>query len=141
MEDSQFISKQDAGKAFTGVAPDMGVVAPDFKKTENYTTFTAEHAVIDKAIVAHFFLSREAEKLPTKYFVEVFPEALSEVAKAHFDADYPRLKAAYSEDLKSWWLRADGFDHLLDIDAFMAEFFRKLDSKLDDKVPATTYRD
>jgi hypothetical protein len=67
------------------------------------------------------------------YWLNMFPTALNEVAQEHFKATSPRLVAKYTEELKSWWLRARGYDHLIDLDGFMGSFAEKLDRRLEQK--------
>ncbi len=64
-------------------------------------------------------------------WVEVFPMVLSEVAKEHFKADFPRIMAKYTEELRSWWFKARGYSHSIDIDRFIESFAEKLDRRLD----------
>lgn len=83
------------------------MLAMDFIKVRNYTTFLAEHAFDGDDIVFHFF--RTPENPSDHYWKSVFPNALSDVAQKVFQAGYPRLKAAWTEEQDSWWMRAAGF--------------------------------
>ena len=59
------------------------------------------------------------------------------MAEEYFQATYPRLKAAYTEEQASWWMRAYGFGQLLDPHKFAYGFFDKLDEALDAALGAT----
>ena len=62
---------------------------------------------------------------------------LERVAPEHFQATQPRLVAKYTEDdgvgnsLDSWWFKAQGYGHVLDLDAYVMKFFEKMDGALD----------
>lgn len=114
-------------------ATPKAVEAPDFKKVEDFTTFRAEYAIRGSDLVMHFFVTPEVEKnvKGKKYWLELFPTCLDPVAQQHFEATAPRLEAQYTEMVNSWWLRARGYDHLLDVDAFVSTFLTKLDASLE----------
>ena len=145
MQDDQFISTGDIATQFVGVGDlsteqfvgvgDLSTEAPKFVPVETYTTFSAEYALMDGDIVLHFFTNDDINAMPDarQYWKTTFPNVLSKTASAYFNADYPKLKAAYSEELASWWLRAYGFDHILDEEAFVMRFLEQLDSDLDTK--------
>jgi len=130
--DDQFISTEEAAGAFAGVG-DMGVEAPNFMQVDCYTTFKAEYAIIGSDIVFHFFANDDINRLPNPwgYWKSIFPKALERVASDHFGAEYPRLQAAYADELASWWLKAASFDHVLDPHVFAQRFLEKLDQELD----------
>lgn len=116
---------------------DIGGVADAiirYKQVEDFTTFTAEYAWKGQDIVVHFFTPKEFNSAPTKqvdpYWLTDFPMSLDRVARAHFRADAPRLQAKYTEELKSWWLLAQGYGNVLDLDAYMIQFFEVLDTDL-----------
>lgn len=73
----------------------------------------------------------EWDKKMRDFWLATFPNVLSTVAQRHFEAAYPRLQAKYTDELKSWWVRAQGFGHVLDLDRFMGSFFMQLDRALD----------
>jgi hypothetical protein len=108
---------------------------PKFKPV-SFPEFRAQHAIIDGNIVIQFFLPEAAGNLEkadartqqrwAAYWLEVFPSHLSRVAKAHFRADKPRLVAKYTEDLRSWWFRAQGYGESLNPDGLVTEFYSKL---------------
>jgi hypothetical protein len=112
---------------------------PSFTKVKDYTTFEAEYALKGRDLVFHFFLPKEltpveGARLPpatVQYWTVAFAKALDSVARSHFEAQQPRLQAKYTEELHSWWLRAQGYDHLLDVPRFVASFFEKLDATLE----------
>lgn len=104
---------------------------PVFTPVPWYTTFTAEYAMIDGDIVLHFFAPTD---LPNKAgWKNTFADALVSVAPDYFQATAPRLVASYTEEMKSWWVRARGYDHLLDIDGYLQKFFTLLDAAIDAK--------
>lgn len=114
---------------------------PDFKKV-NTKSFRAEYDIIEGNVVVHFFLPVQADqhiKSPNgraawmKYWLEKFPAHLDVVAKKHFDAEYPRLQAKYTEEMASWWLRAQGYGRLLNPKKFMETFFDLLDAALQER--------
>lgn len=104
-----------------------------FQVVDSYTTFAAEYAVSDGDIIFHFYPTLEVQKLaePKKYWLEKFPETLDRVAQEHFQAQFPRLKAAYTEEKASWWMRAFGFGMVLEPHQLTHNFFDKLDQTLD----------
>lgn len=85
-------------------------------------------------------LSHQYDKLTAKcnalwptyraYWLDLFPGVLSAVAQEHFKAEYPRLAAKYTDELRSWWFRAHGYAHLLDVDGLVYRFAEKLDQVL-----------
>lgn len=108
---------------------DQGVLALQFEKVNDYTTFLAEHAFDGEDIVFHFF--RSEENSTNKYWKEIFPEALSEVAQKVFQAGYPRLKAAWTEEQDSWWMRANGFVNIGLPEERIKSFYSELDQALE----------
>lgn len=104
---------------------------PKFTKVEGYTSFLAEFALIDNDIVVHFFETSEHPATDTNYWLVLFPSVLDHFAQGYFQATAPRLTAKYTEEMKSWWLKAQGYSHLLDLDAFMTKFFENLDAALE----------
>lgn len=119
---------------------EQAVLPLTFVQIEGYTTFRAEFAVTEGDLVFHFFMTPEIEALPEKerkhYWAERFAEVLEPVAKEHFLADAPRIKAQHVCDMgiDSWWFRAKGFGHLLDPHRFAYQFLDKLDQALDDQI-------
>ena len=120
---------------------DQSVLPIQFIKVEEYTTFRAEFAFDGDDIVFHFFLPPELEDLQKKgpsinqrvdkYWKDSFPRTLDVVARDFFKVEFPRLKAAYTEELQSWWLRAFGFSDGLDPEARCRMFIARLDQALD----------
>ena len=103
---------------------------PKFKDVNSFTTFRAEYALIDDNIVVHFFLPPDFRGT-VSFWKDTFPTALASVAPEHFQAVQPRLVAAYTEEMKSWWLRARNYGHIIDLDAYMLKFFSDLDNEID----------
>lgn len=114
------------------VLPVMGI---NFIDITEYTTFRAEFAVTEGDLVFHFFPTEEVHALtnptPNKYWTELFPSLLEPVAKRYFNADETRLKAAYTAEQVSWWMRAFGFGQVLDPHKFAYGFLAELDAALD----------
>lgn len=102
-------------------------------RVDEYTTFVAELAILQGDIVFHFYVTDEvnAGKNPQLYWKEVFPIVLSKTAEEHFKAQYPRLKAAYTEEKASWWMRAYGFGLVLNPHKYAYSFLATLDAALD----------
>lgn len=117
-----------------GIGP--GAV-PAFKAVNDYTTFFAEYDLIDGNVVIHFYPPKGVE-VTREYWMVRFAEALDATAQEHFQATKPRLAAKYTEELGSWWFRAQGFGHLIDLDQYLVKFFEKLDAALDQHLPQQT---
>jgi len=113
----------------------LPVLALHFLDITDYTTFRAELAVTEGDLVFHFYPTNEVHALkrptPMAYWSELFPAALETVAQKYFDANESRLKAAYTEEQASWWLRAFGFGHVLDPHKLAYGFLEALDAALD----------
>lgn len=103
------------------------------------TTFAAEVAVTEGDLVYHFYATDEVNALPSpqQYWHELFPAVLERTAKEYFKADFPRLKAAYTEEKASWWLRAFGFGRVLDPHKMALRFCDVLDAALDAAMQST----
>lgn len=103
-----------------------------FTKVSDYTLFDAEYAVEGDDLIFHFFVTDEVNKMENakKYWLEVFPRVLELSAISYFDAKFPRLKAAYTEENASWWMRFYG-SSALDPAGFAEGFFPKLDEGLE----------
>lgn len=117
--------------------PDLGVSIPVFT-VRGHERFVAEFAAIDGDLVFHFKLhpDNEARLLESSFWRQTFPEVLSALAQAYFQATYPRLKAAYTEEVKSWWMRAYGFADVPDPTGRADGFLRDLSlalTKIKDK--------
>lgn len=97
----------------------------DFKKDFTPGTFVAEYAFDNNDIVYHFYPPQGG--LLTQLWKQVFPVSLERVAKQVFQADFPRLKASYTEEMSSWWFRANGFVDVGDPDKRSQMFFSELD--------------
>src|SRR5262245_28732257 len=108
-----------------------GIVAavPQFTVVRDLPSFHAEWALQGQDIVIHFFLP---PGYPQDYWTVRFPRSLDPVARAHFGAERPRLQAKYTGDLglNSWWLRANGYGHIIDLSGFVRKFFETLDASL-----------
>lgn len=117
-----------------------------FVKVDNFSTFLAEYAFIDKDIVLHFFPSEEVHQSPKArpYWFDVFPKVLDPIARQSFGAEPPRLEAQFIEmaipsfipadqakPTPSWWLCAHGFTELLDPHGLVGRFLSSLDRALD----------
>lgn len=104
---------------------------PRFTVVKDYTTFTVEYAFQESDIILHFFLPEDFQGAAGVYWERTFPTALDIVARDYFNAEAPRLQAKYTSELKSWWFRARGYDHLLDLVGFLQGFFDRLDAALE----------
>lgn len=87
-------------------------------------------------LIFHFYATKEVNALvdPKKYWLEVFPETLSAVALSVFKVPYPTVRAAYTEEKASWWLRADGQGHVLDPHKRIYVFLDTLDAALETRM-------
>ena len=122
-----------------GVEEDVERAVVKFTE-KSYQSFRVEYASVAGDLVIHFFLPKAAGDLekaqPSQvrfwesYWLEKFPAVLSPAAQEYFEADKPRLAAKYTEELASWWFRAQGFGDSLDLTALAEKFFGKLDSLL-----------
>lgn len=115
-----------------GIGP--GAV-PSFTAVNDYTTFFAEYDLIDGNVVIHFYPPKDT-KVTKEYWMVKFAESLDATAQEHFQATKPRLAAKYTEELGSWWFKAQGFGHIIDIDQYLMRFFEKLDAALDTHLPS-----
>lgn len=118
-----------------GLAKKPHEVLPlQFIRVSDYTTFEAEIAILDGDIVFHFYVTPEVNKgsNPKLYWLQLFPVVLSEVAQVHFNATFPQLKAAYTEEKASWWMRAFGKGMVLDPHRYAYAFLERLDGALEE---------
>lgn len=137
----QILSSEEHDTACADVGTLSGVAveipgAMQFTGVNDYTTFRAEYGVKDEDnLVFHFFATEEINQLPNpwKYWKETFPEVLQKVAVPFFKSGPPALRAAYTEELASWWMQADGAaGKVLDAHHFARRFLQELDKELDD---------
>lgn len=122
-------------KPLEGLDGSASVPVLQFSKVV-YNNFCVEVTLAGKKnedYVAHFYPPEDAPNGPAlkKFWLETFPATLSEVAMSSFSAGPDRLKAAYTEEVASWWFRAYGFAaEGLDPSAKIEKFFAKLDQAL-----------
>jgi hypothetical protein len=109
------------------------VLPVQFIRVNDYTTFDCEFAILEGDIVFHFYVTEEVNQGPDPraYWLEVFPAVLSKVAQEYFGATFPQIKAAYTEEKASWWMRAYGFGLKLDPHKYSYRFLDKLDDALE----------
>lgn len=100
---------------------------PNFTKVR-YDTFVAEYNLDNDNVVVHFFLPKR--RVTERYWKSMFADALNDVGQDHFQATAPRLVARYTEELHSWWFRAQGYGHIIDLETFVENFFVKLDLRM-----------
>lgn len=117
------------------VADAVADAVPKFTRNDDYTTFSAEHALEGEDIVFHFFPTDETKSFPPKidYWDSIFPDVMSTTTQEFFRADYPRLKAAPVNEfgIKSMWLRCHGFALDGVVEERVKLFYKKLDQALD----------
>lgn len=121
----------------------MPALPIQFMPVTDFTTFSAEVAVSEGDFIYHFYATDEVNKgaNPRQYWLELFPSILEKAAQEYFKATFPRLKAAYTEEKASWWLRAYGFGRVLDPHKLSLGFCDKLDAALESAlVPEGTPR-
>jgi hypothetical protein len=129
--DLRDISKDQAAAAFSGQGgTSLAAVedsVPKFKK-HSYPTFLAEYDLQGNDLVVHFFLP--TRKVTEHYWKNLFAEALNEIGQEHFQATKPRLLARYTEELHSWWFKAQGYSHIINLDVYVTRFFEKLEERM-----------
>lgn len=104
---------------------DLSVPTLHFTKDLTPATFVAEYTFDGNDIVYHFYPPQGG--MVTDYWKNLFAKSLERVAVSHFDAGPSRLRAAYTDELASWWLRASGFAVVGDPDLMSKKLFEKLD--------------
>ena len=114
--------EQQADRERPMAVDDLAAGVPNFKSC-SYGTFAAEYALKDSDIVVHFYLP---SGLPREYWQTIFPSVLSDEAQDYFQASLPRLEAKYTGEFNSWWFRARGYGHVLDVDLYVVRFFDRL---------------
>lgn len=113
-----------------------------FTQVNDFTTFLAEYAIQDGSYILHFFPPKERYihtgngryQIHGEFLIRwqrLFPQVLSPTAEEYFQATQPRLQAAYTAEMFSWWLKAAGFAERLGPDAYIMKFLEKLDAALD----------
>lgn len=109
---------------------------PKFVK-KDYENFRADYSMVGDDIVIHFYLPKRADiSVPSsaqawmEWWLKYFPTRLDWKAKQYFEAEYPRLAARYTEEMASWWFKAQSYGYLLDASAFIEKFLQELDSAL-----------
>lgn len=132
------VPEDDARRLLSG-ASDVAIAEeaiPRFTKV-TYQSFRAEHAVIRGDIIIHFFLpkhavvdSPESRQAWMSYWLKTFPTKLDPVAQQYFETGYPRIMAKYTEEVASWWFKAQGFGEVLDAGRFLSKFYEQLDAAL-----------
>ena len=108
----------------------VGVHALEFKSVTDYTTFRAEYSWDGDDLVLHFFRTPEKEG-DHNFWLQVFPTALDVAARQYFEAVAPRLRAAFTEEMDSWWMKAKDYGHIIAKDEYVTRFLEKLDQMLD----------
>lgn len=127
---SQITSEQDVA------ADDLARAVPKFTQVLDFTTFDAEYIVEGGAdFVLHFFPSADWRARPLKecekYWLQTFPQVLSDTAEDYFEATKPRVTAEYIHEVTSWYMRCRGFAQRLAPDAFIQQFLAVLDEGLE----------
>lgn len=111
---------------------DLPIPVLHFTKDLTPGTFVAEYAFEGNNIIYHFYPPQAG--MVTNYWKNLFPVSLERVAMSFFDAGAERLRAAYTEELSSWWLRASGFAIVGDPDMRSHNFFMKLDEDFSSEI-------
>jgi len=109
---------------------DQPVAGINYTKVTDYTTFDAEYALVGSDIVIHLFQPFD-KKHPPRFWQDRVATILDRFAQQFWRAQYPRLKAAYTEELDSWWLRACGFADQGDPEARIHKFLMGLDDEVE----------
>jgi len=140
---------------------DLRAAMIDFTHVDSYTTFSAEYGFKGSDIVIHFFLPVDfvrahssvplddadltscaqwiIDNKPTikAYWQGLFPQILEPVAQSVFRASPPRVAAAYTPEVVSWWFQAKGF-RVLRPELLINHLFEHLDQILDRAGAVTT---
>lgn len=138
---SQQITLDDMKHAGGTVIGNVGNAVIKFTEVKGFTTFLAEYAIQDDNYIVHFFPPKERyvfangkHQIHGPFLVKwqrTFPLVLDPIAQAYFGATSPRLQAAYTAEMFSWWFKAAGFASRLGPDEYLLRFFEKLDAALD----------
>lgn len=112
-----------------------------FTQVKDFTTFLAEYAIQNGDYIVHFFPPKERyvhvngrHQVSGPFLIKwqrTFPQILSPLAEEYFGATQPRLQAAYTAEMFSWWMKASGFADRLGPEDYILRFFEKLDALLD----------
>lgn len=106
-----------------------------FIEVNDFTTFKAKFAWIDGDLIVQLFLTSEMKNNNgpglKNYWLNTLPTSLNRVAKSHFSADKPRIQAKYTEELASWWFKAQNYFDRIDPNAFAQRFLELLDQDLE----------
>lgn len=101
-------------------------------KVEEYQNFRVEYALVNEDFVVHFFVTQTQiqtmeESELEQWWLNGFAVGMDRVAQEYFDAGPPRLQAKYTQEVASWWLKAQGYGHLVSPEAYLLGFFAQLD--------------
>ena len=150
---------------------DVGMQPVGFKPS-SWGTFDAEVSMEEGNFIVHFYQPLAATDVASakvarpaangrshfaqEYWDNTFPEILTQVAREHFRAEYPRIAAKRileegvmvvpqrplaqvgneyqlqekGRPLDSWWFMATGFASVLDPEAYLTRFYQSLDHAL-----------
>lgn len=125
------MSSQDAQRLSKEGNTGLNAEVPNFKKFDK-PTLLGEYALIDNDLVFHFYLTEEQKKQAgsSDYWFNTFPRVLDKTAQEYFQVGAPRLKASYTDEMGSWWMRAYGFGNVLDPDSIALGFMERLERDL-----------
>lgn len=105
-------------------------------------SFRVEYAVKGDDLIFHFYIPPRAEQTFNQkgakqawldYFLNRFKDKLVIVLQEYFECGAPRLQAMYTEEIASWFIKAQGFGNSADPDLLCRRFFEKLDAALQKK--------
>lgn len=128
------VSAEQAPSTLQG-AGDLNVPKPVSFNEYRGSYFRAEYTPEGRDITIHFFVSEELKTAWSldsieSWWLNDFAASLSAVAQEHFQATIPRIMAKYTQELASWWFKAQGYDFLLDRAAYLNVFFELLDGSI-----------
>jgi hypothetical protein len=122
----------DGGKMSLGSIVDA---VPKFTPVVHLASFRAEWVLQSgRDLVIHFFppvgLAGPGNPVHRDYWLTRFPTFLDSTARSYFQAERPRLQAKYTVEVDSWWFKANGYEHIIDLAGFVGKFLEALDASL-----------
>ncbi len=101
-----------------------GFIKPKQFIRQELSSFDVETHIDDNGAdaVIHFYAKSECA------FPVGFANVLDATAQDYFKATFPRIKAAYTPEMQSWWMQLNSFP-VLDLQTYIDEFYKRLDAE------------